>query len=192
MEDSTFKACTKCGVEKPATSEFFCADRSKRDGLSYCKACKSAFNRTWYQITSEERPEQIQQRRERNSGQQAVYSLAWRKANPDRQKHYAKAWRVKNPEKVAASNRNRKARLKNACGRHAGEDILRQLSSQGGCCYWCGTILSTKAENKYHADHLIPLAKGGSNGPENIVCACPSCNLSKHAKMPWEFAGRLL
>jgi 5-methylcytosine-specific restriction endonuclease McrA len=33
---------------------------------------------------------------------------------------------------------------------------------------------------------------GGSNGPENIVIACPHCNQSKNAKHPMDFCGRLL
>ncbi|TDE86011.1 HNH endonuclease [Deinococcus sp. S9] len=80
-----------------------------------------------------------------------------------------------------------RARKMAAPGRHTAEDVKRQLASQNGLCYWCQQPLET-----YQVDHLIPLARGGSNGPENIVCACQSCNSRKHAKMPWEFAGRLL
>jgi 5-methylcytosine-specific restriction endonuclease McrA len=42
---------------------------------------------------------------------------------------------------------------------------------------------------------VIPLDRGGSNGPENIVIACPECNHSKHNKLPHEWngsGGRLL
>jgi len=59
-------------------------------------------------------------------------------------------------------------------------------------CYWCQTPLQTTGPNAFHTDHLIALAKGGTNGPENIVCACPSCNLHKSDKMPWEFTNRLI
>lgn len=43
-----------------------------------------------------------------------------------------------------------------------------------------------------HIDHVWPLSKGGSNGPENLVLACAECNLRKSAKTPMEFAGVLL
>jgi 5-methylcytosine-specific restriction endonuclease McrA len=36
----------------------------------------------------------------------------------------------------------------------------------------------------FHLDHVIPTQQGGSNGPENLVIACPPCNLSKHAETP--------
>lgn len=30
-----------------------------------------------------------------------------------------------------------------------------------------------------HVDHIVPLSKGGTDALENLVWACPSCNLSK-------------
>lgn len=54
-----------------------------------------------------------------------------------------------------------------------------QYEVQRGKCHWCGIALG----DDYHVDHVIPLVKGGSNGPENIVCSCPPCNLRKGAKI---------
>jgi len=36
-------------------------------------------------------------------------------------------------------------------------------------------------------DHVIPVARGGSNWPANLVPACNSCNSKKHAKLVEEF-----
>lgn len=36
-----------------------------------------------------------------------------------------------------------------------------------------------------------PLSKGGEHLIENIVLACPHCNMSKHDKDPLEFANKL-
>lgn len=43
-------------------------------------------------------------------------------------------------------------------------------------------------------DHVVPLVKGGSNGPDNLVIACSTCNLRKNDKLPheWPEGGRLL
>lgn len=62
------------------------------------------------------------------------------------------------------------------------------LSRQKGKCYWCGA----KTGDAYHIDHVIPLSAGGSDGPENMVAACAFCNLSKGAKHPMDFGGRML
>jgi len=37
----------------------------------------------------------------------------------------------------------------------------------------------------------MPVILGGSNGPANIVAACPHCNQRKAAKHPMDFAGIL-
>ena len=36
-------------------------------------------------------------------------------------------------------------------------------------------------------DHIVPLAKGGSDGPENIQLLCAHCNRRKSAKDPIVF-----
>jgi 5-methylcytosine-specific restriction endonuclease McrA len=72
--------------------------------------------------------------------------------------------------------------------RHTQAEIDRIVAQQRGRCWWCGKKLPAK----YHVDHRIPVSKGGSRDLNNLVAACIPCNLSKHARMPWEFAGRLL
>lgn len=87
-------------------------------------------------------------------------------------------------------NRNRKARLKNAEGKHTKDDIIAQYKRQNGHCYWCGK----KVGDLYHVDHVIPVSRGGSNNPDNLVIACPVCNTSRKNKLPHEWAkgGKLI
>lgn len=47
----------------------------------------------------------------------------------------------------------------------------------GGRCVYCGEPL----ENGWHVDHMIPLAKGGSNELANLAPACGPCNEAKGA-----------
>ena len=42
----------------------------------------------------------------------------------------------------------------------------------------------------YHVDHDMPIARGGSNDPENLVLTCPRCNQSKQALTGGEFRAR--
>lgn len=93
-----------------------------------------------------------------------------------------------------ASNNNRRIRKLNASGSFTAADIEAQRKAQTDKkgrlrCWWCGQPIK---DNHYHVDHRIPLAQGGSNAPENLCLACPSCNLSKGSKMPWEWKDRLL
>jgi len=40
---------------------------------------------------------------------------------------------------------------------------------------------------RFHVDHKTPLTRGGNNSPENLCCACPSCNFRKGTKTAEEF-----
>ena len=84
----------------------------------------------------------------------------------------------------------RRARKVAAGGTYSAQDVQKQHQYQKGRCYYCGQKLG----KPYHVDHVIPLSRGGSNAPENIVLACSHCNLSKHNRLPheWPEGGRLL
>lgn len=46
-------------------------------------------------------------------------------------------------------------------------------------CRYCG-------ENATHVDHVVPHSRGGGDSLDNLVAACRSCNLRKHARTPLE------
>jgi 5-methylcytosine-specific restriction endonuclease McrA len=56
----------------------------------------------------------------------------------------------------------------------------RILLRDGAECFWCGMDADT-------VDHVIPVAKGGTDDPENLVAACRKCNFAKQDKLPDEF-----
>jgi len=105
----------------------------------------------------------------------------------ERNKHYRKT-----PiGKASRKNSHIKRRLSKKEGDVTTEQLLILQKTQTHC-YWCGNPLKNKAS---HVDHYIPLSKGGKHTISNLVMACASCNLSKGAKMPEEFAnsrGKLL
>lgn len=70
-------------------------------------------------------------------------------------------------------------------GEYTNMDLREAFARQNGNCLYCEQRISSQV--RWHADHFIPLARGGTNHPENIVIACATCNLSKNAKMPWEW-----
>jgi len=109
----------------------------------------------------------------------------YRMAHPEKVAEAKRKWRAEHPERRAATRRNRRARECGNGGTHTAADVRAQYERQKGRCYWCGQKLG----RNYHVDHVIPIALGGSNGPENLVIACAKCNASKGAKHPMEFAG---
>lgn len=115
-----------------------------------------------------------------------------RRQNPeavarDREKH--REWMHSEQGKLSskASRDTRRARKQGAEGTHTLADVKLQYKSQKGKCWHCGKPLN----NEFHVDHLVPLSRGGSNYPNNIVCSCAKCNLAKHNKLNHEWNGKL-
>jgi len=90
-------------------------------------------------------------------------------------------WSKANPEKVRAKSHRWRARKANAQGDHTAAQLKARFDYHGNKCIYCNST-----EN-HHADHMIPLSRGGANWPSNMVPACASCNISKGAKTPEEF-----
>ena len=117
-----------------------------------------------------------------------IYHASYRDAHKATRSAYNREYKREHPEAACASSHRRRAQKLNAPGTHTAVDVVAQYERQHGRCYWCGKKLG----KTYHTDHVIPLILGGSDGPENIVVACPFCNCSKGTKHPMDYAGRLL
>ena len=57
----------------------------------------------------------------------------------------------------------------------------------GRRCVYCGTGLGLENAT---LDHVIPLSRGGSHQPGNLVSACHACNQRKGSLLPTEFFAR--
>lgn len=49
-----------------------------------------------------------------------------------------------------------------------------------GTCHLCG---ERRPFDDFHLDHITPLARGGTHTADNLAVACPSCNMSKGARI---------
>lgn len=116
------------------------------------------------------------------------HKLESQKRNRASANERARRYGLRHPDKRLANVHRRRAHKLNNGGSYTQADIELQLRSQKGRCWYCGKPLGEDQT----IDHLIPLSRGGSNAPRNIVIAHLRCNLSKGAKLPHEYNGRLL
>lgn len=88
-------------------------------------------------------------------------------------------YRAANPGKMReirrAANQKRRASAKTST---ADAPTTKQMADlMKDPCFYCGA----KSD---HADHVIPLSRGGTHDLDNLVPACAKCNFSKGAKLP--------
>lgn len=202
------KKCRFC-KEVKCILDFY-RNKGYPDGRSHqCKVCQNAYNKKY----AEDHPEQARQIKQnykrRNPQKIKAYNHArYLRIKPDynaaRRQRYAtqtrerevtlgKAYREtpKGQGVRRDAARNRRARKLAAEGKHTFGQELEQLARQKNKCYYCGKKLK---DEKWHADHVVPLSRNGSDDIANIVIACPKCNQRKNDKLPheWTEGGRLL
>lgn len=146
------KWCPSCRRTLPADA--FHSDRTSPDGLaSRCKACSLAA-----QAARRADPEV----RERVRAYNRAYSHRWARENPD--------------AKRAQSARRRARKAAATVEDFSAADLATSWDERGlYACVYCGG----PAE---HADHVVPLSRGGAHVVGNLVPACAECNISKSAR----------
>lgn len=192
MSDPTTKTCRKCGADKPLSD--FPRNTTTRDRLScWCKKCHNTATNTSARRDIE-RYREYHRQYDRNYNRTSEKRRKWRQMDRQRKPdHYRQMHKrsMSTPSARALRRiRNAQRRAGIGDGRLRRELIGLRQKQQRGKCYWCGALL----DSSYHLDHVIPISRGGTNDPSNLVLACPPCNLSKSDKLPHEWAksGRLL
>lgn len=154
--------CPKHGVEK-----VWRVNAAKESGGQYiCLTCARGYKENWY---AKNRKGVI----ENANISQKLNREAHNKAN----RTYQKTVKGKLTKVVSAANRRSKL-----SGHITRKNIQTQYELQEGKCFYCSDLLT-----RYHVDHVIPVVRGGSNTPDNIVISCPTCNLKKGSQLPCEW-----
>lgn len=181
--------CSRCQEYKPKTTEFFCITRGGTCH-NYCRACESARKKEWWAGLS------LEERQARCSKDpayaKAIKQRHWLKlrADPERlARHRAqgrRGWAVaysRDPMKFIIRGQQDRARRVGVPGNFTKADLAEKFREQGGLCLYCGVSV----RRKWTVEHITPISRGGTNGPENIAIACPTCNFSKRDKLPHEW-----
>lgn len=181
--------CSRCQEYKPLTPEFF-SIFSGGKCHRYCRSCESERKKEWWaSLTLEERQARCLKE---PAYAKAIKQRHWVKlrADPVRLAHHRaqsrRSWAVayaRDPLKFRVREQQNRARRALAPGDFTKMDLAEKFRAQGGMCFYCGV----NVRRKWTVEHIVPLGRGGSNWPDNIAIACPTCNFSKRDKLPHEF-----
>ena len=168
------KRCSKCNELKPVDAFY---KRKGGDGRHrQCKACQLAYSKS-------RKAQNNENARKRYDPEKRA--AIWRKQSTPEYKAkrnaYNREYKRNNKDVVNKNKHDARARKRNAPGVYTTEQWQARLDYYGGKCRYCGTTEDLTIE------HRIPLCRGGSNWPSNLVPACRSCNCSKGKKNEKEY-----
>lgn len=201
------KKCSKCGVEYPATSEYFPKHPSVTNGLTArCKQCVAAYKKQWCKDNVEKKRAAGRRWSENNREKDRENHKIWHENNPGKANEYYRKYRKNNPEARAASCRkyvethpvertaaNRKWAQNNPDKRKV--SVQRRLTRKKSLPstltteQWTavkeefgGTCCYCGKEKPLTIDHFVPVNNMGELSIDNVLPACISCNCSKGAR----------
>lgn len=177
-----YKTCTSCGQTFPATAEYF--HKSKyADGLfAKCKGCRSAQRKEHYLRNKSKIIEQCHEYYENNKKYVNERNAKYRRLNSEKAAAAKKMWELRFPEKKRRHKLTRRARERgNPTFLILSKEMKRLYASS---CAACGSTQNIEA------DHIVPIARGGSTSIGNLQPLCKSCNCSKGSKLMSEWRYR--
>lgn len=168
MNDS--KACSRCKQTLPRTD--FGKHAKTSDGLySQCQPCRRQARAEYRKRNPEQIKAQQRSNYERNRAQRIAYANKRITDNPAQHKINMAKSRKKRHLQVAADTRRRNARRKaNGIYKISKKELLKLSYSP---CFYCG------ATERITIDHVVAIARGGTDSIGNLVPACKSCNSQK-------------
>jgi 5-methylcytosine-specific restriction endonuclease McrA len=182
-------SCVQCGRDR-ATAHYQALTPSNREDRNTSSAAWKAANRDKVNATARKydraHPDAHKKWKAENLDKVNEARRAYYQSNAEKEKIACRLWAEKNPDAVRTKTLNYQARKKGAEGNHTAKDIKALYAAQSGACVYCRADLN----EGFHVDHIVPLARGGSNWITNLQLTCGYCNRSKGAIDPIEFERR--
>jgi 5-methylcytosine-specific restriction endonuclease McrA len=181
------KTCSKCGCPKPLSEFYFKRNTCKKCKIEYSREYRKShldqqhkYNRNWRKKHPEQHRVGIIKWQRKHPEQIRLSRVKWRKEHPEIKSQQYRKYRQTPKGKIRKVNARHNRRAKTKGQKVTLEQWMAIKEQQHFRCYWC----KQKFEDKeLTMDHVIPLSKGGLHDEGNIVAACRSCNLSKHAQI---------
>jgi len=160
--------------------ENFSRRKMSPDGRTYaCKACeKEQAKRNYHRRKEEGR---LQMTPEEHEARKQFYRDYYR-ANKERKKQYDEQYRSseKGREVMREGHTRRRQRMKQqAAEPYERWEIFQRDTDENGVlrCQICGTEITRVRDA--HLDHIVPIAHGGVDAPDNVRTTCTDCNLNR-------------
>lgn len=187
------KYCNGCQQVKCCKA--FGKDGRSSDGLRYqCKECVNKHDKQNRDGRREDVKKYAREYRYKKHEQTKERERRYRETNRDKIREGWKLWAENHPENVAAHRRkdiethkerrnihamNRRVRKIQAIESYTAEEWRNLCAYYNYTCLCCGR---RESEIKLTVDHIVPLARGGTNSIDNIQPLCRHCNQSKHTR----------
>ncbi len=185
--DGQEKLCLDCQKFRPVSQ--FHADHKRKIGLrARCKECRQKESRKYYLINSDDIISRASRWKKQNPVRTAQVWQIWYRKNRHAVIKRTADWKCQNPKRRKVNDlaykHRRKAHLALAEGTHTWTQWIERVVFCGWKCFYCAKQLSFSTLTQ---DHRIPLSRGGTNWPSNLVPACGSCNSRKLNRTETEF-----
>lgn len=176
IDKTIYKICSIHNEWLPMNDTYYYRNKSSVDGFNpYCIECTKEKTKKWQEDNSERYYEMITHRG-KNPSPRRLKTLSERSLK-QRLTGYNQKWRKENPEKSKKYNRKRSEEKDHEISDNE-LNVLYEYANYS--CMYCGM---TEEYSKYifgerlHRDHAY---NSGSNGIDNCLLACKSCNSTKN------------